>query len=388
VRHGCATVLAAALFAAAASGAPAPKEELQALRARLEALKKDIARSEGSRGEAADALESAEVAISDANRRLRELSAQRGEVQARLAELEVATRSLEQRLQTQRSAAAELVYEHYAGLGSPGPLALLLRSEDMNALARDRVYLEFVGKARKAALDALVRDVVALRQLQNESLEREAQIAGIAEGEAAEHSRLVGERGSRARTLAQLTTQLARQRREAGTLERDERRLAKIIDELNRMLAARKVRPVPGEKPGAPPTGSAFERLKGQLRLPVQGQVAQRYGTPRADSGMAWRGLFIHAPAGREVKAVAAGRVVFADWLRGFGNLLILDHGDGFMSLYGNNETLVGQLGNPVRAGDTIATVGASGGNEIPGLYFELRYQGKPFDPSDWLNVR
>jgi septal ring factor EnvC (AmiA/AmiB activator) len=98
--------------------------------------------------------------------------------------------------------------------------------------------------------------------------------------------------------------------------------------------------------------------------------------------------LFIQAPTGREVKAVAPGRVVFADWLRGFGNLLILDHGDGFMSLYGNNETLIGRIGEPVRGGDTVAIVGASGGNTVSGLYFELRHQGRPFDPLGWLNLK
>jgi septal ring factor EnvC (AmiA/AmiB activator) len=155
------------------------------------------------------------------------------------------------------------------------------------------------------------------------------------------------------------------------------------------MLAARKPapRPAPSTRAPEPRTGAPFEQLKGRLHVPVRGQVTERFGSPRADSGLSWRGLFIEAPAGREVKAVAAGRVVFADWLRGFGNLLILDHGDGFMSLYGNNETLMSQVGEPVRSGDTVATVGSTGGNTASGLYFELRYQGKPFDPLGWLNL-
>jgi septal ring factor EnvC (AmiA/AmiB activator) len=121
--------------------------------------------------------------------------------------------------------------------------------------------------------------------------------------------------------------------------------------------------------------------------MPVRGELVGRFGSPRSDSGLTWRGLFIQAPAGREVKAVAPGRIVFADWLRGFGNLLILDHGDGFMSLYGNNEALLGSLGDSVRGGEAVATVGASGGNTATGLYFELRHQGKPFDPLGWLNL-
>ena len=121
------------------------------------------------------------------------------------------------------------------------------------------------------------------------------------------------------------------------------------------------------------------------MHLPVIGELINRFGTQREDSGALWKGLFIKAKTGQPVKAVASGHVVFADWLRGFGNLIIVSHDDSFMSLYGNNESLYKQVGDTVKAGDTIATVGNSGGNSEPGLYFELRYQSKPFDPLSWV---
>jgi len=117
----------------------------------------------------------------------------------------------------------------------------------------------------------------------------------------------------------------------------------------------------------------------------VKGELMNRYGSPREEGGAVWKGLFIRASTGQNVHAVADGRVVYADWLRGFGNLLILDHGGGYMSLYGNNEGLLRQLGDPVRAGDAVAQVGATGGVEESGLYFELRHEGKPFDPVKWV---
>ena len=120
----------------------------------------------------------------------------------------------------------------------------------------------------------------------------------------------------------------------------------------------------------------------------MRGELGNRFGSPRSDSGLNWKGLFIAARPGEEVHAIAAGRVVFADWLRGFGNLLIIDHGDSYMSLYGNNETLYKQVGETIRGGETIAAVGNSGGNTDSGLYFEIRYQGKPFDPLTWVNAR
>jgi septal ring factor EnvC (AmiA/AmiB activator) len=131
-----------------------------------------------------------------------------------------------------------------------------------------------------------------------------------------------------------------------------------------------------------------FEVLKGKLRLPVRGELSNRFGSPRSDGGLTWKGLFITARTGEEVRAIAAGRVIFADWLRGFGNLLIIDHGSAYMSLYGNNETLYKRVGDAIRGGDPVATVGNSGGNADSGLYFELRHEGKPLDPLRWVDIQ
>ncbi len=382
--------IVALLLAWPLQAAQPPSEELKALRARLERLKRDIAAAEGSRSEAADALEASEAAISAAGRRLSALAASRQEVEARLRALTAETRALEERMREQQRLVAALVYQHYTGTGTAGTFEILASGRDPNALARDRTYLEYVAQARKAALERLLADAAGLRAAADESAQRGQEIAVIESQEAGERARLEQERATRSQLLAKLSSQLERQRREAGSLERDERRLTRLVQDLAKMLAARKPPPRPQPAPRAPEPskGTAFGELKGRLHAPVKGEVTERFGSPRADSGLSWRGLFIQAPAGREVKAVAAGRVVFADWLRGFGNLLILDHGDGFMSLYGNNETLVSHLGEPVRGGDTVATVGSTGGNSASGLYFELRYQGKPFDPSGWIDLQ
>jgi len=119
--------------------------------------------------------------------------------------------------------------------------------------------------------------------------------------------------------------------------------------------------------------------------LPIKGELTNRFGSPREAGGLVWKGLFIRAEAGQTVRAIADGRVVFADWLRGFGNLLILDHGGGYMSLYGYNESLLKTVGEMIKSGDAIAEVGNTGGNLHSGLYFELRYQSKPLNPMSWL---
>ena len=128
--------------------------------------------------------------------------------------------------------------------------------------------------------------------------------------------------------------------------------------------------------------------MKGQLRLPVRGELVGRYGAQRSEGTASAKGVFIRAPGGESVRAVATGRVVYVDWMRGFGNLLIVDHGDAYLSIYGNNESLLKQPGDAVTLGEAVATVGQSGGNEETGLYFELRHLGRPFDPLSWVKLK
>jgi septal ring factor EnvC (AmiA/AmiB activator) len=198
--------------------------------------------------------------------------------------------------------------------------------------------------------------------------------------------------------LRRLSGEVARGKKEIGRLKRDEQRLSRLVEEIGRELAAQKARKegagaAPERKPGtavdqvadASLSSLPFASLKGKLRLPVKGELMNHYGGPREEGGVTWRGLFIRAGVGELVRAVADGRVVYADWLRGFGNLLILDHGDGYMSLYGYNDGLLRRVGDPVRSGDPVAQVGASGGAAESGLYFELRLDGRPFDPLRWV---
>jgi len=168
---------------------------------------------------------------------------------------------------------------------------------------------------------------------------------------------------------------------------------ADAIDADEPKVAAQPARPAEETPPPAKPADialapampdGAFASLKGQLRPPVAGKIMARFGAKRGD-GPSWKGVFIRAAEGTDVRAVAGGRVVFADWLRGFGNLIIVDHGSQYLSVYGNNQALLKRAGDIVKAGDAIASAGASGGNEESGLYFELRHQGVPFDPASWI---
>jgi murein hydrolase activator len=369
-----------------------PSDQLQELRGRIERLQRQLAESEGSKSEAADALRASERAISDANRRLFRLVERSRDGKAVMTRLEAQRARAEESAQTQQALLAKLVYQQYVS-GQPEPLRLLLNRQDPDEMARQMYYLGYVTRARADLIAALRRDLSDIERLSREVLDKTAELGRLRTEQSAEKRQLERERESRARVFEQVSSQLESQRKEIGTLKRNQERLARLVERLARELARtppRETGRVRNEQlpDSALNSAGSFRELKGRLKLPVIGELANRYGSPRADSGLSWKGLFIAARDGQEVRSVAPGRVVFADWLRGFGNLIILDHGGGYMSLYGNNDSLYREVGDEVKAGDAIAAVGATGGNSQTGLYFELRFQGKPFDPLSWVTLK
>ncbi|HSQ03514.1 MAG TPA: peptidoglycan DD-metalloendopeptidase family protein [Burkholderiales bacterium] len=388
----CTLLLVSGAPAVAAPSPAAAKEELRQLRERIESLQRELTSAQESKSEVADALRASERAISDANRTLRELSVQSQAATDRLGDLQTQTRQGEEKMYRQQRLLGELLYRRYLA-GTPEPLRLLLSGESPNRIARELYYYAHISRARADLITRMRENLARLRVLTAEAEQQAANLAAIAAEQALQKRRLEREKRTRSQLLARISRDIQRQRREFGTLKRDENRLTRLIERLGRIMARTPPpRPQPHLRnerlPDRSSETSAFAQLKGRLALPVRGELTNRYGSPRSDGGVVWRGLFIAARAGEAVHAVASGQVVFADWLRGFGNLLILDHGDGYMSLYGCNETLYKQVGQEIKAGETIAAVGNSGGGTDSGLYFELRYQGKPFDPLTWVPSR
>ena len=367
-----------------------PTDQLKELRGRIDRLQKQLSESEESRTEAADALRHSERAISNVNRKLFELADQSREAKGALARLEAQKIRAAQGAQSQQALLAKLLYQQYLA-GQPEPLRLMLNRQDPNEIARQMYYLNYISRARSELIATLRKDLAGIDQLSAAAVAKAGEVGRLKAEEIQQKKQLEQERQSHAQVLQEVSSQIARQRQAISTLQRNEERLAKLVERLARELSAPPTSSARLRNEALPEPGAgarSFRDLKGRLKLPVIGELANRYGSPRSDSGLSWKGLFIAAPGGNEVRAVAAGRVVFADWLRGFGNLLILDHGAGYMSLYGNNESVLREVGDEVRAGDPIASVGATGGNTETGLYFELRYQGKPFDPLSWVTLK
>ncbi len=368
-------------------------EELKELRARIEALKKEIASTEGDRTEAADALRESERAISEANRELRNLSGTRQEAEKRLYELGRQSKTTKSDVDEQTKRLERLIRDQYMHR-ERGYVQMLFSGENPAAAARELHYASHASRAEARLIENLRASLKELQTLAGAAREKSMELADIEARQRAERAQLAKESGARRRVMRELSSKIRTQRKEVTTLEQNEKRLSNLILKLAQMVRAPAPKAAPDRprRPGervesTPEPGfmGAFATLKGKLRLPTRGELASRFGAPRAEGGTTWKGLFIKAAQGEDVKAVAPGRVVFADWMRGFGNLLIVDHGSEYLSIYGNNETVYKQVGENVASGDTIARVGNSGGNPETGLYFEIRFKGSPFDPLSWI---
>ncbi len=398
----------ACLFCAFSTAFAAPAEkpdkarELRELRERIEKLQRDLVKSEDSRSEAADALSASEKSISEANRNLAMLNREQALISQSLAELKNGADSARADAARQQDLLGRL-FRHQYMHGNTDGLRLLLDGQDVSEVERRMRYLGYVSRMRADLIVRLKHIAAKLAELESTTRQQQQELAANADAQRKARAELQTERHVRQKLFARIKGDIAKGRREIGRLKRDEDRLGKLVEQLAKAIARNRDQrrndgKADGKSSGVPKkgeliehvadaslAGNIFEALKGRLKLPVRGELQGRFGSPREDGGVTWKGLFIKAENGHAVHAVADGQVVYADWLRGFGNLLIVDHGGGYMSLYGNNESLLKHVGDATQSGETVASVGSSGGAPESGVYFELRHEGKPFDPMKWV---
>ncbi|WP_126443976.1 murein hydrolase activator EnvC family protein [Sulfuricystis multivorans] len=390
-------LLAVALLPTLAWGAgEREKAKLDAVREQRTALERRLREKESARATIVGQLRETERAIAASARKLRALGEERAAARTELIKHEDEFKRLEMQTAARQAQLAALL-RHQFRPQETDALAMWLSGDDPNQAARDRYFLAQLARTKVELIQQLRKDAAESRRLAELVRQRNAKLAELARHEEAERVTLRQQQQERQALLTKLSSQIRAQRRTIETLKQDERRLADLLASLaKKKTPARPSKAPAGKTPSvspAAPTPStepsaasgAFARLRGRLPWPVKGSVAARFGTPREEGRLLWKGLFIRAPEGTDVRAVADGVVVFADWLRGYGNLLIIDHDDGFLSIYGNNQTLLAEVGQKVSAGKPVATVGASGGLPESGLYFELRHRGQAFDPGKWL---
>lgn len=366
----------------APQGTGQTKEDLARVRDRIRALEKQTRRDQGRRSELDKQLRAAETAASRTRQALDATRRELAEAQRRLAELNgqvVATRA---NLERQRAAlAGQLRLAHVTG-GSERVRAFLNQAEPAET-GRRLTWLAYLAESRSALLGSIQASLEALERDLQAVTEQEATLAALEARRREQLAELEGSRKERAAVVARLDAQVKGQNRQLASARTQAASLERVLRELERAAARARQQPtVPDKAPPEPARGKPL----GKGKWPVTGQLLADYGQSRAGGQMRWDGVLIAAPAGTAVRTIRPGKVVYADWLPGLGQLLVLDHGGGYLSLYGHNQDLARKVGDRVSTGDVLAHVGDTGGQPRPALYYEVRRNGRPINPRQWGN--
>ncbi len=357
---------------------PAQKEaELKKVKSRIERVRKNVNQDIEKRDRLGVQLRDAELGVQQARRGLEALRAERIASESRLKELEREQAERDRELAAERGALAGELRAAYVN-GREEQLKLLLNQQDPAGFGRMLAYYGYFGRARADRIGN-IRDKLEHLALVREKIAAENErLKGLESQQENELAALRSAQQQRNRTVQAIESQIKSQGGELKRLESQAKGLEKLIADLRKAL-----RNVPVAKQ------APFEPLRGKLPWPVQqGKVLARFGQPRAGGSMRWQGMMIGTDRGARVRAPFAGRVVYADWLPGMGLMIVLDHGGGYLSLYGHNEEVFRSVGDAVAAGDVIGAVGDSGGHNQPALYFEVRRGREPVNPENWLQRR
>lgn len=372
-------LLAPVLLALAAILAPLPAAAGDA--AELEQVRKKIARAQERVADIKGELSRGQSKLRDAEKlaarvaaELRAVRRKERELVAGLARLDAEQKALDRQADAQAKALARDMRDAWQ-LGRSSPLKAWLGADDPQRAARLSRYYEYVQRDRAKRLDAFRETRAKLEEARGRIAAEQEKLVEAREELADREEDVRAASEDRRKAVQQLAGELKSQRNELDRLRADEAALRRVLD-----TAREAFRDIPPQAVGSP-----LKERRGKLRWPVAGRIVASYGSSLAEGKLTLNGIVIAAGEGSEVRAVHHGRVVYADWLRGYGLLTIVDHGDGFLSIYGYNQSLLRNVGDWVKEGEAIATVGASGGRNAPGLYFELRAGGEPQDPARWL---
>ncbi len=319
-------------------------------------------------------LRISELQIGQFTRKLRDLQKSLDRLRQRLAMLHDNRRLQLIELEAQREGLARQLRAAYA-MGRQEQLKILLNQEKTDLLSRVMVYYDYFNRARAERINRTKKILGTLNDTEQKIAQEGEWLTRLLVQEQEEQRRLEQVNQARMLVIAALNSEILGKGDELLGLQRDEQKLQSLV----KQLQTEQIISLPLETAGDIP----FKQLKGALEWPTSGRLITLYGALKA-VGLKWDGVIISAPEGQEVKSVHHGRVAFADWLRGFGLLLIIDHGDGYMTLYGHNQSLFKEIGEWVKPGETVALVGRSGGRGSAGAYFGIRYNGRPVNPQSW----
>ncbi len=366
------------IFASTADASERAKKEKQLtqLKSKIEKLRKTIEVKENSKSIYTRQLRDIEKKIGLLSAKIRNSNQSVRQQKRRLRQLEKQKSDIQRQLAQQNELLSQQLYAAYT-LGQQEQMKLLFSQGDASNLQRNLTYYQYFSNFRVKQIELFNQRYKQLNQKQQEISSAKQKLETVLHQQRQQKRRLGQDRIEREKIIATLEKELKKQGRYLTRLEEDAKNLRQLIDSVSQILQ---------QNPSRQKIKN-FAKLKGKLSWPVKGRVKKLFGRRKPPSDLRWQGVVIDAPRGNNVRAIAHGRIAFADWLRGMGNLIIIDHGNGYLSLYGHNESLFKAAGEWVEAGDIIASIGSSGGAQKPGLYFEIRRKGKPQNPTRWCKA-
>jgi septal ring factor EnvC (AmiA/AmiB activator) len=364
--------------AGAADARDGDEARLKQLRGRIETLQEKLNETRGRRDDVREEVRGLERRIGTQMNNLRKTDAQLRGNEKKLADLRIRAARERGSLGTQRQQLARQIYTAYL-MGRQEYPKMLLNQENPARVSRVVTYYQYLNQARTERIAHIRTTLARTETLEQQIRAQHRELETLRASQREQKTALETSRARRGELLASLNREVRGQSQQMERLRADEKRLEQLIEELKTVMP---------EPPLPPRAGTPFARLRGRLPLPTRGPIIARYGGSKNLGNLKWRGLLIGGREGQNVISVFRGRVVFADWLRGFGLLLILDHGDGYMTLYGHNQSLHKGVGEWVEAGETVASLGNTGDMAQPAVYFEIRHNGQPRDPLIWCKAR
>ena len=361
---------------AVASEKTEKQKQLTQLKTKIDKLRKTIEVKENSRSSYNRQLRKIEKQIGAISNKIRKSSKSIKSRKRELSRLGKNKKRIQKDISTHNRQLSEQLHTAYT-LGNQEQVKLLFSQQNADNLQRNLIYYEYFSNYRLKQIDASTKHYDRLINNENKIKLAKKELEKVLNKQQKQKSSLSSDRSKRKKIVLNLETQLKKQGKFLTKLEDDEKNLTQLIDSLAEIFIQTK----PAQ------STQKFSSLKGKLSWPVKGKVRKLYGRPKPPSNLRWQGIVIQAKRGNNVRAISHGRVAFSDWLRGMGNLIIINHGDGYLSLYGHNESLFKATGEWVEAGDIIGSIGNSGGQSKNGVYFEIRKKSKPQNPTRWCKA-
>jgi len=351
----------------------ADREKLQKVKQAIAELKSELEATKSNRDKLLQTLEQAEKSVGELSKKATKLKSELNERKQTLNELRDERSQLNARKRSQQAQVGQHINAAYR-LGQQSSLRLLLNQQDPTVVSRNIKYYDYMIRARSDRIGEFTQTIERINLIEPEIAFQTEKLAQNHRQLDAQYQQLTQAQKKRKATLSQLNSSIASGDHQLKTMVQDRSRLEELLNQVTAWLDDIKV-----------PESGQFSSFKGKLPWPTKGSVIKHFGASRVTNKVAWQGMLIRSAEGSPVSAVHYGRIVFSDYLRGHGLLIIIDHGNGYMSLYAHNQALYKELGEWVNVGETIASVGNSGGQQQSALYFELRYKGQPTNPKNWF---